>query len=206
MTNYPLNYPLSQNKIFPEIDLGNFYLREKRESDVADFFAYYSDPEVSKFILCEIPRDLEEGRRELNYWRNVFYQNDGIYFAIADKKNDRLIGSIGLTGFNSYQARIEISYDLNKEYWNRGIMTAAIKAVTKYAFENFCYGWVNRIEAFTSSSNIPSQNLLVKCGFVFEGILRQHRFHRGQYVDVYSYSFVRSDFSSQNKESYLLKD
>lgn len=193
------NYHHSPDKIFPEIDLGEFLLREKSESDVEDFFSYYSDPEVNKFILCEIPRDLEEGRRELNYWRNVFYQNDGIYFAIADKKNNRLIGSIGLTGFNSYQARIEISYDLNKEYWKLGIMTKAIKAVIKYAFENFCHGWINRIEAFTSSNNIPSQNLLIKCGFLFEGILRQHRFHRGQYVDVYSYSFLRTDFIAQNK-------
>lgn len=185
---------LSSQKTFPIIDLGDFYLREKRDSDVEDFFKYYSDPEVNKFILCEIPQTLEEARRELNYWRNVFYQNDGIYFAIAEKKTDRLIGSIGLTGYNSYQGRIELSYDLASEYWRLGIMTKAVAAVVKYGFEEFAPQRVNRIEALTSVANIASRNLLLKCGFALEGVLRQHRYHRGTYVDVCSFSMLKEDF------------
>lgn len=188
------NSPTLSQKTFPEIDLGDFYLREKRESDAEDFFNYYTDPQVSKFILCEIPHDIESSKREVNYWRNIFYRNDGIYFAIADKSNDRLIGSIGLTSYNSYQSRIEISYDLAKEYWRRGISTKAINAIVKYAFENFHCGKINRIEASTSTANIPSSNLLLKCGFKEEGILRQHRYHRGSYVDVGFFSMLRSDF------------
>ncbi len=178
-------------KTFPIIDIGDFILREKRESDVEDFFNYYSDPKVNEFILCEIPSDLSQARVELLYWRGVFYRNDGIYFAIADKNEDRLIGAIGLSTYNSYHNRIELSYDLGSKYWGRGIMTAAIKATVKYGFEHLR---VNRIEAFVSTSNIPSKNLLLKCGFVIEGILRQHRYHRGNYVDVYSFSLLKKDF------------
>lgn len=185
-----LNYQ-NYSKKFPEIEIGNFVLREKRESDVENFFNYYTDPEVNKFILCDMPRNLEEARRELNYWRNVFYQNDGIYFAIARKDNDQLIGSIGLTTFNSYHNRIELSYDLAKEYWRQGITRSAINAVIKYGFEELR---VNRIEAFTSTQNLPSKNLLLKCGFALEGTLRQHRYHRGAYVDAFSFSLLRSDF------------
>ena len=190
------NQNLLVQKSFPTIDLGEFILREKCESDVVDFFAYYSDPEVNKFILCEMPRDLEEARRELNYWRNIFYQNDGIYFAIADKKTNKLIGSIGLTSYNSYQGRIEISYDLAANYWRQGIMTKAIFAVVEYAFSNYPQGRINRVEAFVSTANIASKNLLLKCGFVLEGILREHRYHRGKYVDVYCFSILRSDLAS----------
>lgn len=189
----------TEPKTFPLIDLGDYILREKCDGDVADFFAYYSDPEVNKFILCDIPTDIETARRELSYWRNVFYQNDGIYFAIAEKSTNRMIGSIGLTGFNSYQSRIEISYDLAKEFWNRGIMKSAINAVVKYAFENFHYGRINRIEAFTSTANEPSKHLLLKTGFVLEGVLRQHRYHRGNFVDVCSFSMLRSDYRELEK-------
>lgn len=195
-TNKQLMQPSFQSsqKTFPTIDLGDYCLREKRESDSEDFFKYYSDPEVNKFILCEIPHTTEEARRELNYWRNVFYQNDGIYFAIAEKKTDRLIGSIGLTGYNSYQGRIELSYDLAKEYWRCGIMTKAVAAVVKYGFEEFAPTRVNRVEAMVSTANIPSKNLLLKCGFSLEGVLRQHRYHRGAYVDVCSFSILKEDF------------
>lgn len=186
---YPTSIP--SQKTFPTFDLGDIILREKQESDIPDFFRYYSDPEVSKFILCEIPQTLEEATRELRYWRGVFYQNDGIYFAIADKITNQMIGSIGLTSHNTYQSRIEISYDLAKEYWRRGISTRALNVVLKYAFEVLR---VNRVEASVSCDNIASKNLLLKCGFVLEGILRQHRYHRGRYVDVYFFSMLKSDF------------
>jgi len=179
------------HKQFPVIDLGDYVLREKRDSDTADFFHYYTDPEVNKYILCEMPRDLEDARRELLYWRNVFYQNDGIYFAIARKDNDQLIGSIGLTTYNSYHNRIELSYDLAKEYWRQGITTKAIQAVLKYGFEQLK---VNRIEAFTSTNNLPLKNLVIKSGFSQEGTLRQHRYHRGTYVDAFSFSLLRQEF------------
>lgn len=182
----------SYQKIFPTFDLGDVILREKQETDIPDFFRYYCDPEVCKFILCEIPQSLEESGRELRYWRSVFYQNDGIYFAIADKKTNQMIGSIGLTSHNTYQSRIELSYDLAKEYWRRGIATRAIEVVVKYAFETL---GVNRIEASVSCANEPSKNLLLKCGFTLEGTLRQHRYHHGQYVDVYFFSMLRSDWA-----------
>ncbi|MBU6141236.1 MAG: GNAT family N-acetyltransferase [Proteobacteria bacterium] len=190
-------HPIS-SKIFPNFDLGDFVLREKQESDIPDFFRYYSSPEVSKFILCEIPQNLEEATRELRYWRGVFYQNDGIYFAIADKKTNQMIGSIGLTSHNTYQSRIELSYDLACEYWRRGITTRAIEVVVKYAFETLR---VNRIEASVSCTNIPSKNLLLKSGFTLEGTLRQHRYHRGTFVDVYFFSLLRSDLKNYAQKS-----
>ncbi len=185
------NYQNFSEKTFPEIDLGNYVLREKRDGDAENFFRYYTDPEVNKFIMCEMPRDVEEARRELHYWRNIFYRNDGIYFAIARKYDDQLIGSIGLSTYNSYHSRIELSYDLAKEYWRQGICNAAIQAIIKYGFEQMK---INRIEAFTSTDNIPSKNLLLKCGFTLEGTLRQHRYHRGHYVDAFSFSLLRQDF------------
>ena len=183
-------YPVAQ-KIFPTFDLGDVILREKRDADVETFFNYYSDAEVNKFILCEIPQTLDEARRELHYWRGIFYQNDGAYFAIADKQTDEMIGSIGLSSFNSYQKRVELSYDLSRPYWRKGIMTRAIATMVEYAFMEWK---VNRIEASVSIFNTPSKELLLKCGFTLEGILRQHRFHRGRFVDVYFFSLLRDDF------------
>lgn len=183
---------LSNEKNFPIIDLGDYILREKSENDVVNFFNYYSDPEVNRYILCEIPQDLEGARRELYYWRNVFYRGDGVYFAIARKDTNQLIGSIGLTSLNKYHNRIEISYDLAKQYWRQGITSKAIQAVSKYAFEMMN---VNRVEAFTSVDNIASEKLLIKNGYTLEGTLRQHRYHKGNYVNAYVFSLLRSEFN-----------
>ncbi len=177
-------------KIFPVIELGKTILREQSDEDAADFLSYYSNPEVSKFILCDIPHDVESARTELAYWRGIFYRNDGIYFAIATKEDNKVIGTVGLSGYNSYNSRIEISYDLSQEYWRRGIMTEAITAVVNHGFATWN---VNRIEAVVAVNNLPSKNLLLKCGFTLEGILRQHRYHLGNYVDVCSFSMLKND-------------
>lgn len=139
-----------------------------------------------------MPVDTEQARKDIAYWRSLFYYGSGIYFAIADKKSDRMIGAIGLSGHNSYQKRIEISYDLSPDYWRRGITSRAITTVVKYAFENFR---VNRIEASVATANTPSKNLLLKSGFTLEGILRQHRFHKGYFYDVFFLSLLFDDYN-----------
>lgn len=180
---------------FPEFDLGNYILREQQDSDIPDFFSYYSSPKVSKYILAEIPQNLDDAKYELQYWRNIFYNNEGIYFAIAQKSTGRMIGSIGLTTHSKYNNRIELSYDLAEEFWRKGIMTKAIKTIIRYAFETLR---INRLEAITSTFNEPSILLLEKCGFKYEGCLRQHRYHLGKYVDVYSFSILRQEYLESN--------
>ena len=102
-----------------------------------------------------------------------------------------MIGSIGLTGLNSYHKRIEVSYDLAEEYWNKGVMSKALKQICDYGFYEFK---VNRIEANVVPQNLASQNLLKKNGFIEEGYLRQHRFHKGEFRDVIFLSLLRKDF------------
>ncbi|MCE3255853.1 MAG: speG [Rickettsiaceae bacterium] len=181
----------TNSKAFPVIDLGDYILREQTIEDAEDFLEYYSDPEVSKYIVSFIPRTVEEARAEIKYWINVAQYNDGIYFAIARKSDNKMIGSVGVSGANRHHNRIEASYDLAKEYWGQGIMTTALKAVLKYAFLELKF---NRIEAFAMPGNEGSHKVLQKCGFNFEGNLKQHRYHNGKYVDIGIYSIVYEDY------------
>ncbi len=176
---------------FPTFDLGKYILREHNDEDYIEFFNYYTDPRVNEYILAEIPRTLEEARQDMYYWRNLNTTNNGIYFTIADKQTNKMVGTIGLGSYNKYNSRIEISYDINFDYWRRGIAFNCSMALIKYTFENLN---INRIEAVTSTYNEASVRLLEKCGFTFEGTLRQHRFHRGNFVDVYSFSILKEDY------------
>lgn len=176
---------------FPIIDLGNYILREQTPEDVVDFFNYYSDPEVYKYVVADIPRNLEEARYELKYWIDIYKNGEGIYFGIARKDTNQLVGSIGLSGYNRMHHRIELSYDLAKEYWNLGITTAAIREVVKYGFEHLR---INRIEAYSLKPNLASRRVLQKCGFNLEGELKQHRYHNGVYKDIGIFSLVYSDW------------
>jgi ribosomal-protein-alanine N-acetyltransferase len=176
---------------FPVIDLGDYILRQKNIDDVEDFHRYYTDPEVNKNIISSIPRNIEESKAEIRYWINVYYRNDGIYFGIARKDNNQLIGSIGVSSINKIHNRGEVSYDLAKEYWQKGIMTKALNAMIKYGFEEMK---LNRIEAFVTPENKASRALLKKCQFFLEGELKQHRRHNGIYRDVGIFSMVCEEY------------
>jgi len=181
---------------FPIIDLGKYILRQKVPEDAEDFFAYYSDPEVNKYIISNIPETLEEARYELKYWTDIFKNNDGVYFGIARKDSNKLIGTIGLSDFNRIHNRIELSYDLAKEYWNQGIITQAMKKVIWYGFEKMK---INRIEAYSLKQNSASRKVLAKCEFFLEGELRQHRYHNGVYKDIGIFSLLYSDYAKSIK-------
>ncbi len=191
MSNYFLNENnLTNRRIFPFIDIGEYILREQDENDISSFFEYYTDPIVNKYILCPPIKDLEEARKELYYWRNLFYNNHGIYFAIADKKNNKMIGSIGFNNYRPNHQRIELSYDLAFNYWRKGIISNAINNLVKYIFKNWK---INRIEAFVATENIASIKLLQKCKFTNEGTLRQHRIHNNRMIDVCVFSLIKMD-------------
>ena len=183
---------ISKNN-FPVIDLGDFVLREQTMDDLYDFYDYYTDPEVNEFIVSDIPQTIEEGRNELKYWIDIYYNGTGIYFGIARKDNKQLIGSIGITGINRIHNRAEVSYDLSKEHWNRGVMTKALNAIVKYGFEEM---HLNRIEAFALPENKASRALLQKCNFELEGELKHHRRHKGQYRDIGIFSIVYDNYKN----------
>ena len=57
----------------------------------------------------------------------------GLVWCIADAKDDRCLGSIGLEGLSSYAPRAEIGYWAHPQARGRGTVTAAVRLVTGYA-------------------------------------------------------------------------
>lgn len=52
---------------------------------------------------------------------------------------------------------------------------------------------VSCIQATTLPANRGSQGVLKKCGFQYEGIMRQAIFHRGEAQDLHFFAIVRGE-------------
>ncbi len=179
---------------FPVIDLGSIRLRDLMLSDKEEYFAMMSDPEVVQYLSDEdIPTSVESAEQEIKFWGGLFYRKQSVFWAIADTSNDKFIGTIGYNSWNIHNCRAEISYDLMREHWRKGIMTKALNNALIFGFKNM---GLERIEARTMLGNIPSQKILEKVGFKKEGILRNYRVIRGEPTDVLIYSLIRSDFAA----------
>jgi len=175
---------------FPELNLNKqFHLREQSLEDTENFFKYYASPEVSQYILASTPKNTFEAESEIYYCRNLFRQKQGIYWAIAKRHKNEMVGAIGLY-INNFHRRAELSYDLAKEYWGQGIMSKAIEIVRDYSFDQI---GLSRIEAITMKENLASQRVLEKNGFKREGTLRNYKFYEGKPHNIEMFGTIPED-------------
>ena len=112
------------------------------------------------------------------------------------KDAGKLIGTCGFHAMSDYHKRIEVGYDLNRDYWGKGIMKEALSLIIDYAFEE---SDVNRIEAFVEPPNIASRALLERQGFRMEGILREHEMCRGELIDIEILSLLRKEWKQADR-------
>jgi len=154
---------------------------------------------------------LTENANNINIWNNLrdafphpYSEKDGITFIemallqpkpatrLAITVDDVAVGSIGIvlrTDIERISA--EMGYFIGEKYWNRGIMTEAVKQMTMYAFTNFPQ--LRKIYATPFDFNTASHKVLEKAGFVREAILKQAAIKNGQIVDLCYYGFMKQD-------------
>lgn len=85
---------------------------------------------------------------------------------------------------------VNLSYNLSRDYWGKGIMTEVIKTIIPFAFNELD---MNRIQAKVMPDNHSSVGLLSKVGFVQEGLLRDYIF--GEFItDTLIFSMLKKDF------------
>ena len=171
---------------FPEFEFDDFTLREVQIEDGEEFFRYLNDPKVSKYVATsDIPTSIESARNEMAYWRNLYYAGASIYWAIADKATNKLIGTGGFNYWNKQYKRIEISYDIAPPYWNRGIATRTVDAITTFGINTL---GAQRVQATVVKDNVRSIKVLEKCGYKREGLLCKYTILHGKSKDSYMYA------------------
>lgn len=131
-------------------------------------------------------------RKDARAWiRAATRQFPCLHFAIcADGVGPAhsLAGGIGIVPRGDvHQGTAEIGYWLGRPYWGRGLMTTALGAFTAYAFTEFK---LRRIFAGVFAWNPASARVLEKCGYAFEGRLRQGVVKDGVVVDELMYAKV----------------
>ncbi len=105
--------------------------------------------------------------------------------------NGHAVGSIGIfCGTDVYEKSGELGYWLAEEFWNKGIMTRAVRRISKEAFEKFD---IMRIFAEPYADNAGSRKVLEKAGFGLEGVMRNGVYKNGQVRDYCMYALLKED-------------
>ena len=174
---------------FPRIELQRIVLREFQDKDTPKYFKYINHPKVSRFVPMDcLPGTVVAAASDLKFWKDSFYNQHGICWAIVEKETDNLIGSICLTRLLPIQQKSNISYDLNIDYWGRGLMREALEAVMKFADNDLN---LVRIQANVAVTNKRSIKLLNHFGFEHEGLMKKYEVLQWKHEDFDVYGRVK---------------
>ena len=83
-----------------------------------------------------------------------------------------------------------MGYWLAEPFWGKGIITGAVRQMLEYGFKTFD---INRIFARPFGTNIASQKVLEKTGFVLEARFEKTFFKNGEYLDECVYAIRRME-------------
>ena len=84
------------------------------------------------------------------------------FWLIIEKRSRIVIGAADFKDVPDDNGEVEIGYGLGKEFEHKGYMTEAVKAMCEFGKKQ---EGVKHIIAETELDNIPSHNILKRCGF-----------------------------------------
>ena len=139
-------------------------LRPWRESDLNDFYEYASVDGVGQMAGWNPHRNMDESRQILSH----FIEGKHVF---ALEYQGKVIGSLGVEMYkednypelDALRGR-EIGYVLSKEYWGRGLMPEAVKAVIEWLFNDEKLDFII-VGHFIW--NTQSRRVIEKCGFQY---------------------------------------
>jgi RimJ/RimL family protein N-acetyltransferase len=145
--------------------------------------------EVWRRLRDSFPRPYTHADAE--QWISFAGQGPQTHFAIEVRSE--AVGGIGLElGSDVERRSAEIGYWLGEDFWGRGIVPAAVRALTGYGFETF---GLTRIFAVPFASSSASMRVLEKCGYTCEGVMRRSAVKEDLVLDQILYALTDRDFS-----------
>jgi ribosomal-protein-alanine N-acetyltransferase len=129
------------------------------------------------------PYTIDDAVTFINLIKN---ENPQVTFAI--EYESKFCGMIGLIPQKDvYRRTAEIGYWLGERYWNKGIITTAVKLITEHGFNDLDF---IRIHAGIFEYNLDSMKVLEKNGYKKDGVFKKNIFKNGRIWEEYRYSKI----------------
>ena len=149
---------------------------------------FIGDPEILRFTRIPVPTPpdfletwlarYEDGRR------------DGSRDAFAALDDDgTLLGLALVPSFDREAGEVELGYIVAPAARGRGVATAILRELTRWAFEQGAL----RAELVIDVDNPASERVAARCGYVREGVMRSIHLKGDQRVDATLWSRLPSD-------------
>ena len=177
----------------PTLRTSRTVLRRAVEADAEDLFEGTSDPEVARYTSWAPHASIEDTRAVIRRWLERYRTGQVSPWVVEVAADGKCIGTCGFIAWSVPQARAEIGYAIARAYWNRGLVTEAVREILRFGFEVM---GLNRIQATCEPGNDASARVLEKVGLAYEGTLRDYVYDKGAFHDLRMYALLKRDWAN----------
>jgi ribosomal-protein-alanine N-acetyltransferase len=175
---------------FPVLTTERLELRAVQSSDASFYHQLLSVAEVTRFSDLPDRATRAQADRFVDWMSKLFSSGSGCAWMIQERSTGACLGAIRINRIHKRWRWGEIGYESHPEFWRRGLMTEAARAVVVCGHGRFK---LNRMEAWTLPGNDASDRVLVKAGFIYEGTLKQKAWFKGAFHDFRMFGRVAAD-------------
>ncbi|MBN2669268.1 MAG: GNAT family N-acetyltransferase [Bacteroidales bacterium] len=162
-------------------------LRALKQSDFEKTIVWRNQPELTKLVLSH-PFPITEAL-ELDWYHSILNSKDNksVYFGI-DTIQGNLIGLVFLNNINWIHRTCWFHILIgDSSAQGKGYGKETMQLISNYAFNTLN---LNKISLEVATYNLAAIKLYESTGFIKEGLLKQHYFVDGQFID----SIIMSKF------------
>ncbi|MFD0892842.1 GNAT family N-acetyltransferase [Luteolibacter ambystomatis] len=139
------------------------FLRPFQASDATASFAWFSDPEVMRFIPNGRDETLEQTSARVARYMAHQEAHGFSKWIVIDRASGRPVGDAGFVMLPDGR-RPELGYRFARPWWGRGLATEVSRRWIEVASPWFGF---TRIHAFALPENQASRHVMEKVGFTF---------------------------------------
>ena len=174
------------------IETERLILRRFAYTDDESMLRNWVADEAVQSMYCEPTYPTKEAVRGLlDKYIGAYEKPDDYRWAVIEKEAGECIGQIAYYLVDSKNHFAEIEYCIGAAFQCKGYATEATKAVIAYGFDRMN---LHKVQICTKTINQPSRRVIEKCGFTFEGTLRDYFCINGEYVGRHYFSMLRSEY------------
>jgi RimJ/RimL family protein N-acetyltransferase len=178
----------------PSLTDGLVTIRPWRDDDADALVRRINDAEVALF-LDQVPQpySLAHAREYFALSADGWRTGASSSFAIVVREGEDPAGGIGIRWDELENGVAEVGYWVGSEARGRGVATAALRLIARWAFETASS--LERLQLRAAAENPASNRVAEKAGFTREGVIRSHRFNArmGKRVDFVMWSLLREE-------------
>ena len=169
-------------------------LRPFESADLAGLHAYFSHPDVHRYVYSEPSAD-EEATREILARRqtrtSLTTSGDVLQLAVVVRQTGQLVGDVGLTWTSAEHRQGEVGYVVHPDASGRGYATEATAVMIRYGFDGL---GLHRITGRMDARNTASARVLERLGMRREAHLRENEFVKGKWTDEVVYALLAREW------------